>query len=679
MAKNITLNSTNVIGQKNNLYQKEFINGGLEIGEGEGIFVDKLILPNSVCNVSASLGNNVFAYGFTGYQFEGSTNGNIEFAVNTTVVNGNVLSLNISSGFLYIGFVIKIDGLTTSTPIYVTDIPITEVNYILATVTINQNISVTAGDIGEGYIVGNKIIWQSPSQYPTPSAPVNVPQEGAYLSDFKWVDKDGNLVIVGNNTYITNVKAQNNINENNIYELTLNKEIPYEARVSQYTYTYGTGTYIYPVTLEDGFYDINGLNKAIQQTLFNNGHYFFDLATGVTGSINNTIYYPVTLSNSIPDYSFNNTTKPVVTADLIEQTYGTGATINTNYVINPNFDNVLIEFDNSSGVYRNLHGWVQNIISVGNGIIGIGRGTNVNVSITPPSNVIQYVFFRSLSTLSNMSISTSQQFYLNAGTYTLSANVYKRLTGGGDTLTFTLTGGAGVVMVVSGAVWTTPSITLTQAVSGFVDLDINFQSTNPSQPNTCALSNIVITPTTVSQQKIGTLWSNTYPTIGNRPFLIFPNFFQQSVGTLRGITVTYELVNPRYSIGNYIASNVTTEFNFTSSSIDPFNGNIYSSLRGYGLPAFGLSMNPFYGISIRCNFVRNIGSSQSTQLISFPLTYPFGSNNYYEGDKHDVMPIEKGRYNRITIELCDQYGNTLTFLDNNALLNFVIGKIINLT
>jgi hypothetical protein len=677
MAKNITLNSTNVIGQNNNSYKKEFINGDLEIDDGEGIFVDKLIFPNSVCNVSSSLGNNVFAYGFTGYQFEGSTNGNIEFAVNTTVVNGNVLSLNISSGFLYIGFVIEIVGLSTPTPIIVTDIPITEVNYILATVTINQNISVTAGAIGDGYIVGNKIIWQSPSQFPTPSAPVNVPQKGALLVDFKWVDKDGNDVISGNNTYITNVRAQNNINENNIYELTLNKSIPYEARVSQYTYTPGTGTYIYPVTLADGFYDINGLNKAFQQTLYNNGHYFHDLATGVSGKINNTIYYPVTLSNSLPDYSFKNTVTQVVSADLIEQTYGTGATINTNYVINPNFDNLLILTDNSSGVYRNIHGWVQNIISVGNGIIGIGRGTNVNVSITPPSNVIQYVFFRSLSTLSNMSISTSQQFYLNAGTYTLSANVYKRLTGGGDTLTFTLSGGAGVVMTVSGAVWTTPSITLTQAVSGFVDLTINFQSTNPSQPNTCALSTIVITPTTVSQRPIGTLWSNTYPTIPDRPFIIFPNFFQQSVGTLQGTTYKYELVNPKYSIGNYLCSNSDPDFNFTSSSVDPFNGNIYSSLRGFGIPAFGLSMNPFYGIIIKCNLVRNGATNQSNQTISFPITYPFGSNNYYEGDKRDVMPLEKGRYNSITFELCDQNGNTITFLDNNVLMNFIVGKIIH--
>jgi len=90
---------------------------------------------------------------------------------------------------------------------------------------------------------------------------------------------------------------------------------------------------------------------------------------------------------------------------------------------------------------------------------------------------------------------------------------------------------------------------------------------------------------------------------------------------------------------------------------------------------YGFGLNPIQGVIIKCNFVRNIGSSQSTQLISFPLTYPFGSNNYYQGDKRDVMPLEKGRYNSITFELCDQYGNPLTLLDNNVLMNFVIGKI----
>jgi hypothetical protein len=673
MSKNITLNSTNVIGQNNNLYKKDFINGGLEIGEDEGIFVDKLIFPNSVCNVSSSLGNNVFAYSILGYKFEGSTNGNIEFVVNDTVVNGNVLSINLypslSSGYLNTGYVIEIEGLTTPTPIIVTDIPITQVNSVIATVTINQNISVTSGAVGVGYIVGNKIIWKSSSQYPTPSAPVSVPQVGALLSDFKWVDKNGNQVINGNNTYITNVRAQNNINEDNIYELTLNKPIPYEARVAQYTQTAGTGTYIYPVTLADGFYDINGLNIALQQTLFNNGHYFYKLQTGSSGTKNNTIYYPVTLSKSLPDYRFQNTTNQVVSEDLIEQTYGTGAKFNTNYVINPNFDNLLILYDNSSGVFRNIHGWVQNIISVGNGIIGIGRGTNVNVTVAPPSNVIQYVYFRSLSTLSNSSIYTSQQFYLNAGTYTLSANVYKKNTGTGDTLTFTLTGGSAVSMVVSGGTWSNSSITLTQAVGAFVDLTINFQSTNPTQAQTLALSTIVITPTTVSQKNIGTLWSNYYPitppfTIN--PFTIYPNFFNQSVGTLRGIKYTYELVNPKYSLGNYLYSDTATKTSFTGGVIDP----VFRKL-----PAFGLSMNPFYGIIIKCNLVRNGATNQSNQTISFPLTYPFGSNNYYEGDKRDVMPLEKGRYNSISFELCDQNGNTLTFLDNNVLLNFIVGKI----
>jgi hypothetical protein len=100
--------------------------------------------------------------------------------------------------------------------------------------------------------------------------------------------------------------------------------------------------------------------------------------------------------------------------------------------------------------------------------------------------------------------------------------------------------------------------------------------------------------------------------------------------------------------------------------------NIYTINIDNPPPAYGLSMNPFYGCLIRCNLAENPMTAISDIIDAFPMLYSFGSNNIYIGDNRNDIKIRKGRYNNIIFTLVAQDGTPLTLLDNNVLMNFVI-------
>jgi hypothetical protein len=522
-------------------------------------------------NISNTLGNTQFAYGIGGPTFDGSTNGNIAFTLNSSVINSNNLTLNVTSGYIYTGYVIYFNNLTTSIPIYITNISdLYSVSGTDCLISINQNITLLAGSAGSGYIVGNQIVWcATPNRLPYPS----VPQVNALLSDAEWVNSNTESVIDGNMTYITNVIPQDDTNVNNIYILTISRPIPYEAQVAEYTYTPSTGTYIYPISLNDGYYEISDINLALQDTMYNNGHYYFN---------NETIYYPVSLSIYYPDNTFS-CDQPYggeVAPENIQNIYGTGANINTNYLQNSNFNNISIT-NNSYVSVANIYGWVQ---SSSDGATGLGRGTNSACVVAPPSSVNQYAIFQSNNTSASVSI-TSNYFYLYAGTYTLDMDIYKKNTGGGDLMNFTITGEGGATTQTlnpTGGSWTNPPLTFTQATDQYVYLTITYTTSNPSQPNYVCLSNLILKSTTPSQQPNGTLWKGGYAeqiADYNIPIIIFPNMFSQTSASFYGLKYTY--YTNQYSLGNYLSSESNCAFNTSM---------------GFGPPKYGLLMNPFDGM-----------------------------------------------------------------------------------
>ena len=62
MSYNITLNSSNVIGNNNNIYKYNFVGKGVEVPEGSEISLISATIPYSFPNISVSYGNNTISY-----------------------------------------------------------------------------------------------------------------------------------------------------------------------------------------------------------------------------------------------------------------------------------------------------------------------------------------------------------------------------------------------------------------------------------------------------------------------------------------------------------------------------------------------------------------------------------------------------------------------------------------
>ena len=60
MSYNLILNNTNVIGQNNNIYKFDFVNGSFNIKEGAEICISNITIPYSWYNISSALQNNIF-------------------------------------------------------------------------------------------------------------------------------------------------------------------------------------------------------------------------------------------------------------------------------------------------------------------------------------------------------------------------------------------------------------------------------------------------------------------------------------------------------------------------------------------------------------------------------------------------------------------------------------------
>ena len=69
---------------------------------------------------------------------------------------------------------------------------------------------------------------------------------------------------------------------------------------------------------------------------------------------------------------------------------------------------------------------------------------------------------------------------------------------------------------------------------------------------------------------------------------------------------------------------------------------------------------------------KNPMAAQTDIMDSIPLIYGFGQQNIYIGNPLNDIEIYNGKYNSMTIQICDQNGNSLALLDSNVVLSFII-------
>lgn len=645
MTKNITINSTNNIGLNNNTYVYNFKQGNYEIEDNDTLHIGNMILPNSVANVAPQYNNNQFAYIMAGLNtYIGGLN--ISFTANGSFTNTNIINISNVINFVYIGYVISFTGVNTTNPIYVTDVNYTNYSPVRITLTLNQNISVTNGTAGIGYIVGNKILTYPALYYANPISNLYLP-----ISAFSSANNSYNLF-----TYITSVSTYASDYVGGLFLLTLNVSIPYSALVrcligGEYD------QYINWVNLSTGYYDVPALNNALHNTMYNNGHYYFRNASGSNSS---TIFYPQSLVNDTKRYGVNQTnseTQPVLYSN-ISTIYGTNATFNNIIIQNGNFNLAPLPTNSISASYATFTTgnifpfWNATGSYAGNTEWYLGNGINSFVSVAPSSGS-NYASI-SLSTTSIGICNIENYFNLDVGTYNFSFKCYMLYTDATPQVTLninatnfnftpvyntwtTFTGSITILTTSSYTLRITPALPVT-AVGGF---------------QVYSFTDFTFTNANTSLQSIGNYWVNGFgDNLTNTLCNVYLNLNQT--------TGTYVKNPDNYSLG-YMT------LNSKSLSI------IAPSTALYTMP-YGLGMNFINGAIIRCNLVDNSLYTLTDILDALPFIYPFGSNTTYNGDERNLIKLRRGRYNNITFQICDQNGNPLILLDNNVLMNFIISK-----
>lgn len=652
----ISLNKTNNVGLYNNTYIYNFKQGNYDIQEDDTLHINSINLPNSVANVSSQYNNNQFAYMMSGLAFNGGTDGVIAFTVDATITNLNVVNITTTSGYLYIGYVVTFSGLTTTNPIYVTDITYNTSNSI--TLTLNQSISVSASTAGSGFIVGNKVVINVNI---VTNGVMGIPRVNMYIPSSSIISNNGYDLF----TYITNVSQYPSIYYTlSYYLLTLNTSIPYSSRVTNITTT-NYNLYINWVNLSTGYYDIPSINKALQKTMYDNGHYYF---RNSAGSNNATIIYPQSIVYSNTNYGIyktNSERQPVLPTDL-SFTYGTNVSYNNIIIQNGNFN-----FSSSGANKVSIDNpartafpyWTLNGNETNNIFWALGNGnTNYITYHTPPSpskNWIGVVLNAIISPIT-ATPSFSQKFYALAGTYSYGFYGYKTTVNGTSNLiTVTITGpllysNTNTYTFASNRTWTYFTYTPTAFTQdGNYTITFTYQTPAGSTAQDYAIAGITISQTNTSLTPIGTYWVNGFENNTNDKVEIYLNLNQN--------TSTYNATPDKYSLG-YMTLGVTDLYT-TKVPNTPL----------YVMP-YGKSMNFINGVIIKCNLVSNKLYYPTDILDAFSFIYPFGSNNIYSGDDKNLINLIKGKYNNITFQICDQNGNPLILLDNNIFMSLILRK-----
>jgi len=642
LSKNITLNSKNNVGPNNNTYVYNFQQGALQIDDNDNLNIGSLILPNSVANVSSSYNNNQFAYIMSGLPFYGGSNYATAFVSDGIVSNSNTFNITIYAGIIYIGYAITITGLTGV--YYVTnivyDVADTFVGNLHATITLDQSISSIGlpSNLASGtaYIVGNKMLV---SIVPPVANISYIPKVNMYLPPTSFAGNNFNLF-----NYITAVDAYPNISgtSSSLILITLKNAIPYSSLVNE-LYTTSYDKYINWVDLPTGYYDVPALNTALHQTMYNNGHYYFK---NTTGSTNATIIYPQSIvcdTKKYGIYTTNTEAQPIIGSSLTTK-YGSNITYNNIIIQNGSFSDFPIS-TNSYFLFPTyqLNPFLLSVIYSGGLQYYVGNGTNSLVLVSPP--VPQYILYSVTS--GTVGLKIAQDFYGYAGTYTWSFSAYMKNADATIQIRTSINGVFNSFTPVAGA-WTT--FTFTNTISSSINSSIEIEVLNILNVNNVAITAI----TAVNTTPIGVNWVNGYENVSSSPCQVFLNVSQSTAG--------YSVSPNKYSLG-YMGVSSTDLFSTIPTTAT------------YTMP-YGIGMNFIYGAIIRCNLVENTIYVLTDILDALPFIYSFGSNTTYYGDEKNLIKLRKGRYNNITIQICDQNGNPLILLDNNVLLSFRISKRI---
>ena len=200
--------------------------------------------------------------------------------------------------------------------------------------------------------------------------------------------------------------------------------------------------------------------------------------------------------------------------------------------------------------------------------------------------------------------------------------------------------------------WTTNTVTIT-VPAGRCGVSLVFTFLDNVNALTFGITNITVTSS--SNTLLGNNWYNGFPTTGTNSVQLYPNIYQNSGDNT-------------YSLGSYLCRNRLPNLSMTNTTTT-FMSPTFSS---GGIPYYGLGMNPFYGFIIRVNIIKNPMAAQTDIMDSIPLIYGFGQQNIYIGNPLNDIEIYNGKYNSMTIQICDQNGNSLALLDSNVVLSFII-------
>jgi len=371
MSKLIVVNSNNNVSVNNNVYTYNFVNGGVTIDQDETLAISQTSIPNSIANFSSIYNNLQFGYLSQGQSWVGGSGGAITFSIG--VGSGTTRTINITSGFLWIGYVVTIAGVNTATPIIVTNIALSDVGSSTASVTFNQFIYTYSATTGTAIIAGNQMILSVSS---------GVPLVNSQLNPANFINTSSVNVFNNFTDYITAVVPQSYSVSNTIYLITMSVQLLSTYNVSYYqNATYSN--YFNPVNLSTGYYSITDINNALHKTMYQNGHFFYyePVVNGssLTGQVPANIIYPLTLSYNFPTYSFNLTSVTSGDNTTLTSTFGTFGGLNQNYITNGSFGDfamianpsaytsyVLIALGNSQNITSQaINGWTAITPSTG--------------------------------------------------------------------------------------------------------------------------------------------------------------------------------------------------------------------------------------------------------------------------------------------------------------------------
>lgn len=668
LSENITLSKANNIGLNNNTYELPLQVGGIEFDDKTAISVNEVILPNSVCNFSDTYNNNSFGYLINGNisaEF-GNAEGGIGVGGGGTIGASGLLTdthdIFIAIGTVYVGYYINVvsTGVGNCKILEITNNVIAGTKSYTGSMRVKLNKTFrlfSAVAISGITIVGKNIVAVCKDYY-------SIPQVGMYLPDSvftvtPYIDIETDK---GYENWITAVSRVNALGNDNQFIITLAKEIIYDFRIQSF-YSYNK-TYIYPVSLGNGYYSITDINNALQSTMKANGHCYYNLYNNAVGTQNETYIYPLGIQASTKNYSFGMTGSGIV--DAIETSFGTGANVNTALITNGDFNSNPQASDGYftvAGSATTGTGVFQWVLTTANGNWLLANGNSTPYFSSAPLGYTQYLI--SVNASSNTSSTMTQTNYYSPATYSVSFYA-NQTTAPSITSSFTIsfTDGTTTWSAVRSLVlvnnWTLLSASIT-IPSGSYATSFSITMVDTVSIVSFGVGGVVITS---NVNAVGNAWTYGFPPFQKGTPLLLPNIYQ---------SITYDgarwnATNP-YCLGNYLMKSFLPEVGL-SPSVPYLTAPNYD----YGLPAFGLSMNPFYGIIIKCSLTENNLCSQTDIIDAFPMRRSFGSNNVYIGTAHNDIKIRKGRYNYIRFLLCDQNGTPITLLDNNVLFNFKIDR-----